>query len=42
MFRRETQKAPQAKPRSAIADVRLIPETVEAALAGRQLQPILL
>ncbi len=36
------QDDPQAKPRSAIADVRLIPQTLEAALEGRQIQPILL
>jgi dipicolinate synthase subunit B len=32
----------EAKPRSAVADFSLLPETVEAALAGRQLQPMLI
>ena len=34
--------APRAKPRSLVADFTLLPEAVEAALAGEQLQPILL
>ena len=36
------QDAPVAKPRSLVADMERIPETVGAALEGRQLQPILL
>lgn len=36
------QDAPFAKPRSLVADMERIPETIGAALAGRQLQPILL
>lgn len=36
------QDAPRAKPRSLVADFTKLPETVEAALAGEQLQPILL
>ena len=36
------QDAPRAKPRSLVADFTLLPEAVEAALAGEQLQPILL
>jgi len=35
------QDDPETKPRSAIADLALLPDTVEAALSGRQLQPIL-
>ncbi|MGN1007647.1 MAG: dipicolinate synthase subunit B [Butyricicoccus sp.] len=35
------QDAPEAKPRSLVADMERIPETVEAALRGEQLQPIL-
>ena len=31
----------EAKPNSAVADLSLIPETVEAALSGKQLQPML-
>lgn len=36
------QDAPFAKPRSLVADMARIPETIGAALEGRQLQPILL
>lgn len=36
------QDDPQNKPTSMVADFSLIPETVAAALEGRQLQPILL
>ena len=36
------QDAPRAKPRSLVADFSLPPAAVEAALAGEQLQPILL
>ena len=36
------QDAPFAKPRSLVADMGRIPETIGAALEGRQLQPILL
>ena len=36
------QDAPRAKPRSLVADFTLLPEAVEAALQGEQLQPILL
>ena len=36
------QDDPVNKPTSMVADFSLIPETVEAALEGRQLQPILL
>lgn len=36
------QDDPENKPTSMVADFSLIPETVEAALEGRQLQPILL
>lgn len=36
------QDAPFAKPRSLVADMLRIPETIGAALEGRQLQPILL
>lgn len=35
------QDAPLAKPRSLVADMERIPQTVEAALRGEQLQPIL-
>lgn len=35
------QDAPQTKPRSMVAVLENIPETVEAALEGRQIQPIL-
>lgn len=36
------QDDPQGKPASLVADMNLIPETVEEALAGRQIQPLLL
>ena len=36
------QDAPFAKPRSLVADMVRIPETIGAALEGRQLQPLLL
>lgn len=36
------QDAPIAKPRSLVADMARIPQTIGAALEGRQLQPILL
>ena len=36
------QDDPQEKPTSMVADFTKIPDTLEAALAGRQLQPILL
>ena len=36
------QDDPAGKPTSLVADLRLLPDTVEAALAGRQLQPLLL
>ena len=36
------QDAPTAKPRSLVADMARLPDTLEAALAGRQLQPMLL
>lgn len=36
------QDAPSAKPRSLVADMERIPETITAALDGKQLQPILL
>lgn len=36
------QDAPSAKPRSLVADMPRIPDTIEAALEGKQLQPILL
>jgi len=36
------QDAPSAKPRSLVADMERIPETITAALGGKQLQPILL
>ena len=36
------QDAPEGKPSSLIADFTLLPAAVDAALAGRQLQPILL
>ncbi len=35
------QDAPEEKPCSMVADFSLLPETVEAALEGRQLQPVL-
>ena len=36
------QDAPHAKPRSLVADFSYLPDTVEAALRGEQLQPIFL
>lgn len=36
------QDDPDGKPRSLVADFSLVPHTVEAALEGRQLQPLLL
>lgn len=36
------QDAPYAKPRSLVADMSLLPDTIGAALDGRQLQPLLL
>ncbi len=36
------QDAPRAKPRSLVADMALLPETISDALAGRQLQPLFL
>lgn len=36
------QDAPDAKPMSLAADFALVPETIAAALAGKQLQPLLL
>lgn len=36
------QDDPQGKPASLVADFRLIPDTIESAMAGRQLQPVLL
>ena len=36
------QDDPAGKPRSAVADFSLIPKTLDAALEGRQFQPILL
>ncbi len=36
------QDSPEKKPTSLVAEMSLIPETVRAALEGRQLQPILL
>ena len=36
------QDAPFSKPRSLVADMERLPETIAAALEGRQLQPILL
>lgn len=36
------QDSPAAKPTSLVADMDLIPDTVEAALRGAQLQPLLL
>ena len=35
------QDAPQAKPCSVVAEMEKLPETIEAALSGHQLQPIL-
>ena len=36
------QDAPHNKPRSLVADMTLIPTAIDAAMNGRQLQPILL
>ena len=36
------QDDPAGKPTSLVADFGLVPETVEAAMAGRQVQPVLL
>ena len=36
------QDAPHSKPRSLVADMTLIPAAIDAAMNGRQLQPILL
>ena len=36
------QDDPAAKPQSLKADLTLVPETLAAALAGRQFQPVLL
>jgi dipicolinate synthase subunit B len=36
------QDDPMNKPSSAIADLTLLPETIQAAMAGRQLQPLLI
>ncbi len=36
-----SQDDPEKKPRSAIADMERIPEVIESALCGKQLQPIL-
>ena len=36
------QDDPQKKPASLVADMAQLPETVAAALSGRQLQPLLL
>ncbi len=36
------QDNPEQKPNSCVADWNLIPETIEAALQGRQLQPVLI
>lgn len=36
------QDDPEGKPASLVADLGLLPETVEEALAGRQIQPLLL
>jgi dipicolinate synthase subunit B len=36
------QDAPRAKPNSLVARMDLIPETCEAALQGKQLQPLLI
>ena len=37
-----TQDDPERKPNSLVADFSLIPDTIDAALKGQQLQPILL
>lgn len=36
------QDDPEGKPRSLASELSLLPETMEAALEGRQLQPILI
>ncbi|NLF35238.1 MAG: dipicolinate synthase subunit B [Clostridiales bacterium] len=36
------QDAPEEKPTSLLAEFKLIPEAIEAAMGGRQLQPVLL
>lgn len=36
------QDSPMDKPTSLVADMRLVPDTIAAALEGRQLQPLLL
>ena len=36
------QDDPEGKPRSLVSELSLLPETMEAALEGRQLQPILI
>lgn len=36
------QDAPEVKPNSLVARMELIPEACEAALAGKQLQPLLI
>lgn len=36
------QDSPQSKPRSLVANMESIPQTIESALIGKQLQPILL
>ena len=36
------QDDPQGKPTSLVADFSLVPDTIAAALEGRQLQPLLL
>jgi dipicolinate synthase subunit B len=36
------QDAPEKKPKSLVARMELIPETCEAAIAGKQLQPVLI
>lgn len=36
------QDAPHTKPRSLVADMTLLPDTIGAALDGRQIQPLLL
>lgn len=36
------QDAPRLKPRSIVADMALLPDTIQAALSGQQLQPLLL
>ena len=36
------QDAPRTKPRSLVAEMSLLPDTIDAAVQGKQLQPILL